>query len=136
MFKNYINIAWRNLFKHRFYTGLNIIGLSIGLASCLIITLYIVDELRYDRFIEHADRIYRIDADIKFAAEDVQMPSISAPWANVLQNDYPQIEVVTRLRKPRHSPLVRRTTQPINQKEANVVFADSTFFGIFPLPII
>ncbi len=136
MIKNYLKTAWRNLHKQRFYTGLNIMGLSIGLASCLIITLYIADELRYDRFVAHANRIYRIDADIKFGAADVQMASVAAPLAKVLQEDYPQVEVATRIRKPRYGPAVRRANHATSQKETSVVFADSTFFAIFPLPVI
>lgn len=132
----YLKPAWRSLLKYRFHTGLNIIGLSIGLASCLIITLYIRDELHYDRFIEHADRIYRIDADIKFGAETMSMATVSSPLATVLYNDYPQVEVATRMLKRQHGAIVRRTNEPTNQKEANVVFADSTLLEMFPLPVI
>lgn len=136
MIKNYFKTALRNLLKQRFYTGLNIVGLSVGLASCLIITLYILDELRYDRFFEHSDRVYRIDADIKFGAADVQMATVTAPLAKVLQSDYPQVEVVTHIRKPQHGPLVRRNGELLNQKETHVAYADSAFFSLFPLPVL
>ena len=64
MLRNYITIAFRNLKKHRFYTAINILGLAIGIASCLIIVLYISQELSYDLHHEAADRIYRVDCQI------------------------------------------------------------------------
>ncbi len=136
MIRNYFKTAWRNLFRQPFYTGLNVTGLSIGLASCLIIAIYIIDESGYDRFVEQADRIYRIDADIKFGADDMCMATVSAPLAGVLENHYPQVEMVTRMRKPQQGALVGRADQQGNQKEVNVVYADSTFFAMFPLPVM
>ena len=60
MLTNYLKIALRTLRKKPFYTGINILGLAIGMASCLLISLYVLDELSYDRFHEKADRIYRV----------------------------------------------------------------------------
>ena len=66
MFKNYLKIAIRSLWKNKAFSAINIIGLATGLAVCLLIVLYVVDELSYDKFNVNADRIYRIDADIYF----------------------------------------------------------------------
>ncbi|HEY2725731.1 MAG TPA: ABC transporter permease, partial [Parafilimonas sp.] len=66
MFKNYFKIAWRNLTRNKFYTSINIIGLAIGLATCLLILLYVLDELNYDKYNVNANRIYRINNEIKF----------------------------------------------------------------------
>ena len=63
MLRNYLTIAVRNLYRHPFYAGLNILGLAIELASCLLILLYVIDELSYDRFHERADEIYRLNWD-------------------------------------------------------------------------
>ena len=60
MIKTYIKTAWRNLNRQRAFTSINIAGLAIGLATCLIIALYVIDELSYDRFHQKADRIVRV----------------------------------------------------------------------------
>src|SRR5688572_11376319 len=66
MIKNYLKTGFRNLWKNKGFSAINIIGLATGLAVCLMIALYVIDELNYDRHHEKADRIYRIDADIYF----------------------------------------------------------------------
>ena len=66
MIKNYLKTGLRNLWKNKAYSTINIVGLASGLAVCLLITLYVVDELGYDKYNEKADRIYRLDADIYF----------------------------------------------------------------------
>lgn len=135
MLQNYIKIAWRNLRKHKFYSFLNIFGLALGLASCLLITLYVVDELSFDKSFEHADRIYRINADIRFGGSDMSLAVSPDPLAFTLKKDYPQVEQVVRLRE-NGSQLVRRSEQTENLKEEQVCFADSTFFKVFSLPLL
>ncbi len=135
MYKNYLKIAWRNLRKHQFYTFLNVFGLSLGLASCLLITLYVVDELSYDRSFANAERIYRVNSDIKFGGADMKLAVAPDPMAFTMLKDYPQLEAAARLREDGGS-LVRRTGDTENLKEALVAYADSTFFTVFQIPII
>ena len=66
MIKNYLVVAWRNLLKNKIYSFLNITGLAVGLASFLLIALYMMDEVSYDRYNINADRIYRINSDINW----------------------------------------------------------------------
>ncbi len=66
MIKNYFKTAFRSLLNNKFYTGINIIGLAVGLATCLMILLYVLDELNYDKFNTKADRIYRLNNEIRF----------------------------------------------------------------------
>ncbi|HEX3934343.1 MAG TPA: hypothetical protein VHW43_06660, partial [Puia sp.] len=66
MIKNYLKVALRNLWKSKGFTAINIIGLAAGLGVCLLIVLYVLDELSYDRYNVNAERIYRIDADLYF----------------------------------------------------------------------
>ena len=66
MFKNYLKVALRNLWKNKAFSAINIIGLSAGLAVCLLIVLYVKDELSYDKYNAQAENIYRMDADIFF----------------------------------------------------------------------
>ena len=66
MLKNYFKIAFRNLLKNKFYTSINIIGLAVGLATCLLILLYVLDELSFDKYNKNANRIYRVNNEVKF----------------------------------------------------------------------
>jgi putative ABC transport system permease protein len=64
MFRNHFRTALRNLFKNKLYTGINLIGLAVGLATCVLILVYVLDELSYDKFSTKADRIYRLNEEI------------------------------------------------------------------------
>jgi putative ABC transport system permease protein len=60
MFRNYLKVAFRNIVRYKFYSAINILGMTIGLTACLLIILYIADELSYDKFNRNADRIYQV----------------------------------------------------------------------------
>ena len=81
MLKNYLKIAFRNLWRHRVFSFINIMGLSVGMAACFLIFLYIRFELSYDSFNEKKDRIYRVVADIKTPTEVIKAggPSFAVP---------------------------------------------------------
>jgi len=135
MFKNYLKIAWRSLKKQPFYTFLNTFGLAIGMAGGLLISLYIYDELSYDKMFADADRIHRINADIKFGGEAGLSAEVSAPMAAAIKNDFPQVEQVTRIRNM-GSMLIRKTATQKNTKETNVAYADSTFFNMLGIDLL
>ena len=79
MIINNLKIAWRSLKKQPFFTFLNTFGLAIGMAGGLLISLYIYDELSYDKVFADADRIYRVDVDIKFGGEAQAFAEVGAP---------------------------------------------------------
>lgn len=135
MFKNNLKIAWRSLKKQPFFTFLNTFGLAIGMAGGLLITLYIHDELGYDKMFTDADRIYRINADIKFGGSVMKGSEVGAPMAAAIKRDFPQIESVTRIRD-RGSLLIRKREAEANTKESNVAFVDSTFFKMFGIDLL
>src|SRR5690348_8772682 len=135
MFKNYVTIAWRNLRKHSFYSLINVVGLAIGVAATLIITLFVIDELNYDAYNDKGDRIYRVEADVKVGGNHFQMAYRSAPEASTLIHDFPEVESAVRFRSS-GSYLVRAADAKDNLKEKNVVWADSTFFNIFSVNVI
>jgi putative ABC transport system permease protein len=135
MLKNYITIAFRNLNKHRFYTLINISGLSIGIASCLIIVLYVMDELSYDKHHEKASRIYRINGEIKFGGNHWQLAVGPAPLASALVDEFPEVEDVVRFRS-QGSFLVKSEGSTTSLKEHHVIQTDSTFFRIFSVPVL
>src|SRR5579885_3365609 len=97
MLKNYIKVAFRNLWKNKTYSFINIVGLAIGLSCFLLILLYVLDELSYDRFNQKADQIYRINSDLRFGGADLHLPVSSDMMGEVLKKDYPQVEQYTRI---------------------------------------
>lgn len=135
MFKNHIKIAWRSLKKQPFFTFLNTFGLAIGMAGALLISLYIYDELSFDKMFADADRIYRIDADIKFGGAEMKASEAAAPMAETLLQDFDQVEAAVRFRN-RGSLLLRKSNADANVKELQVTYADSTFFDFFGLDLL
>src|SRR6185436_12688846 len=133
MIRNYLKVAWRNLWKNKAFTAINIAGLASGLAVCLLIVLYVKDELSYDKYNEQAENIYRIDADIFFNGTQFTSAVSPAPLAPTLKKDYPQIVQYVRLRNF-HDILIKKDNQ--NIQDHNAVFADSTFFQVFSIPMI
>src|ERR1700739_2029810 len=98
MIKNYIKTAFRNLMKNKGFTFINILGLTLGLATCLLIVFYVFDELSYDRYNTRADRIYRLDNEIKFGGHEGSSADVPAPTAAALKADFPEVEQVARFR--------------------------------------
>ncbi|MEQ8424766.1 MAG: ABC transporter permease, partial [Cyclobacteriaceae bacterium] len=135
MLKNNLIIALRQLRKQSFYSFINITGLAIGVAACLVIVLFIVDELSYDRYNTKAERIYRINNEIKFGGSHANMTTSAAPVAHTLQQDYPEVEATVRFRDY-GSYLVKTGDGAENIKEKNVIWTDSTFFKIFSVNVI
>jgi len=133
MIKNYLRVAFRNLRRNKGFTAINIVGLAIGLATCLLILLYVLDELSYDRFNKDADRIYRVDGDIKLGGNHFITATSPGPMGPALRQDYPEVEQETRFRG-RGGFLVRKGAQ--NIREDRVTYADSTLFRVFTLPMI
>jgi putative ABC transport system permease protein len=133
MLKNYFKIAFRNLWKNKGYSAINIIGLAIGIATCLLISLFVIDELSFDRFNNNADRIYRVSADIKFGGEEQKLAVCPDPLASTMLRDYPEMENAVRLRSYGPS-LVKKGNE--NIKEQRIIYADSTLFDVFTLPLI
>lgn len=135
MFKNHLKIAWRGLKKQPFFTFLNTFGLAIGIAGGLLVSLYIYDELSFDKMFADADRIHRIDSDIKFGGAEIKASEAAAPMAAAMQNDFPQIETTLRFRD-RGSMLLRKNDAETNTKELQVTFADSTFFDMLGIELL
>ncbi|HET9278289.1 MAG TPA: ABC transporter permease, partial [Flavitalea sp.] len=134
MLSNYLKIAWRNLLNNKTFSFINIAGLAIGLACFILIALYVLDEISFDRYNTKADRIYRINSDIKFGGTDLKLAVCSDPMGATLKKDYPQVEEYVRLYNSSGSKLLKKGTAYIN--EQNVVHADSTLFKVFTLPSI
>lgn len=133
MFKNYLKVALRNLWKNKAFSAINIIGLATGLAVCLLIVLYVKDELSYDKYNVNANRIYRLDADIYFNNTQATFAVAPNPLAPALVRDYPVVKQMVRLNY-QGDILIKKDNQ--NVQDHHAVFADSTFFKVFTVPMI
>jgi putative ABC transport system permease protein len=132
MLKNYIKIAWRNLLRSRIFSIINIAGLALGLTTCILIVLYVVDEISYDRFHENASRIYRVNEDLKLGDNAVQYAVAMAPLAQTLIKDFPEVENAARLLKTSLS--IKKGEKFLIENDA--VFADPSVFDVFTIPLI
>jgi putative ABC transport system permease protein len=133
MFKNYFKTAFRNFRKNKFYTGINIVGLAVGIATCLLILLYVLDELSYDKYNKKADQIYRINNEIKFGGNHFDLAVTAALEGPTLVKEIPAVLQYTRLQN--HGDiLVKRGQEIVNEQK--VAWADSTLFDVFTLPVI
>ncbi|HVU54812.1 MAG TPA: ABC transporter permease [Puia sp.] len=133
MFRNYLKIAFRSLRKSKGFTALNILGLAAGLGVCLLIVLYVTDELSYDRYNVNADRIYRIDEDSYLNNTQFDAVNVSKFLGPTLIASYPKIQQMVRFRNP-GDVLVRKGNDHV--LDHHFVFADSTIFQVFTLPMI
>jgi putative ABC transport system permease protein len=135
MIANIIKVALRNIFRKFGYTFINVAGLSIGLACSILIFLYVVNELTYERFHEKADQIYRIGVRGQMPGNELNMVITAAPMMETLIRDYPEVENATRFRNS-GSFLVRRGEMKFQETEETFIYADSGFFEIFSFPLI
>lgn len=125
--------AFRNILKHRSYTVVNIVGLAIGLATCILIVLFVRDELSYDQFNKNANRIYRINTNARVNGADFKDRLTPAPLGLAMKQDFPAIENMVRL-KYQGNVMINCGNQIYN--ESNCYWADSTLFQVFTLPLI
>ncbi len=133
MIKNYFKIAWRNLLRNKVFSLINISGLASGLACFILIALYVADELSYDRVYNDAERIYRINSDMVFGGNKLHLAVTSDPMGPTLKRDYPQVEEYVRFYNPMGIKRIKKDNEYI--RETNTVYADSTLFKVFSLPV-
>ena len=133
MFKNYFKIAWRNLWKNKVYSGINICGLAIGMAACIVILLFVSYEKSFDDF--HTKNIYRLNEVQKFegmvAAQKVALSMF--PMGPTLKAEFPEIKNFTRISAQDNQPLY------LGEKKVyikRICFVDSTFLDMFNFTLI
>ncbi len=136
MIQNYLKIAFRNLRKNRLYSFLNIFGLSLGIAACLLIVLYVTHELTYDQWNPNAGRIVRPAADINFGGNHFELAVVGSVVGPDALKEMPEVQSFCRFRDY-GTYLVRRDgPSQQNIREEHVLTADSTFFELFPLKVL
>jgi putative ABC transport system permease protein len=139
MFKNNLKIALRNLIKHRIYSLINVFGLAIGIASCILLALYISNELSYDKEFTDSDRIHRIVLERKFPDQTTIIAGIPHSLASVAVQDYPEIERATTICGPFDDMMISYKGDgnvELKFLENDVYAADSNFFKIFSFKIL
>src|SRR4030095_14754164 len=102
MFKNYLKIAWRNLWRNKSFSAINILGLTIGITCTILILLWVQDELNYDKFQANYDGIYKVMANRDFNNQVFTDENMVMPLAQSVQNEIPQVKqaVVTTHNQP------------------------------------
>ncbi|HEV2353709.1 MAG TPA: ABC transporter permease, partial [Puia sp.] len=132
MLKNYLRVAFRNLWRHWGFSLLNVLGLTIGMSACFLIFLYVKFELSYDHFHSKAGRIYRVVTDIVNPSETLNLDVAAPAMPVAAKRDFPGIEKEVRFDPD--NMLVRRGD--IKIQEPHMAYADSTFFEVFDFPLI
>jgi len=133
MFKNYFKIAFRNLSRNKTFSAINIFGLAIGIATCLIIMLFVNNELSYDRYNKKADRMVRVYFEGNVQGEKMKESTVMPPVAQTLKADFPEVEEAARLRYYGTPKLLYGDK---TFREDAFAFVDSNFFQVFTLPLI
>ncbi len=129
MIRNYLKVALRNIFKHKFFSAINILGMTVGITACLLIILYVKDELSYDRFHAHADRIYQVGLHGKIGGQDIRVSNTCPPLAVAMVEAIPEVESATRISQYFGEVIVKLDDKSFI--EDKVFFADSNFFDFF-----
>lgn len=133
MIKNYFKIALRNLLRNKAFTAINILGLAIGIATCLLIMLSIQSELGFDSFHERADRIVRVVFRGSVQGGVMNEAHVMPPVAEALMTDYPEVEQATRIRLMGY-PKVTYNNESFRNKSS--AFVDANFLEVFTFPFI
>jgi putative ABC transport system permease protein len=131
MFKNYLKIAFRNIKKNRSYSFINIIGLAIGMAACLLLFLWVQNELSYDRYHEKAGRIYRVISQWESEGQVNRFAKTSAPLGPALVNEFADIDKAVRFGT--NGFLISYENKLFFE---NVFFTDPEIFDVFKFPLI
>ncbi|MFN7119164.1 MAG: ABC transporter permease [Saprospiraceae bacterium] len=134
MLKNYFKITLRNLRKDKLSSALNIFGLVIGMVGCLLIGLFVRDELAYDRFVPNADRVFRIYLNNHGQQGEVRQNAVSPPiFLAQMKQDFPEIEATTRVLNVFGKPLFR--VGEINFLEEKGIYGEANFLNFFGLKL-
>jgi putative ABC transport system permease protein len=138
MFKNNLKIALRNLFKQKLYTTINVLGLAVGVASCLLIVLFVRNEFSYDKFFKDGDRIYRMVLERKYPNHSTYYAIIPHSFAQTALRDFPEIEAAANLFGfGNFSMSYKNERDEVKQFDEDfILIADSTFLPMFSFELL
>ncbi len=134
MLQNYFKIAFRNLLRHKVFSFINLLGLTIGLTCCLLIALFILDELSYDQYHEKADRIYRVTRSFleKDGSVQLHLGHVAPPFGPLIKEDFKEVEEVVRLLQN----TLNFRYEDKEFTEQNVFMAEENLFKVFTIPVL
>src|SRR4030095_764312 len=133
MLRNYFKTTWRSLMRNKFYSFINILGLTIGMASAILILLWIQNEMSHDRFYKKADRIYVANNRDKVNGKTMAWRTTPAPLGHALKKDYPEVEDVVRINEYGANFLL---TAGDKHFSLHGIFTDSGYLSMFSFPLI
>ena len=137
MIRNYFIVAWRNLVRYKIYSAINITGLAVGLAACMLIVLYVGHESGYDRFHKNADRIFWVQTKLKLGNDSVFMPFLNFSAGPMVKQRIPSVESFLRLRKDDQNTIIQNPEKPsVKFAENKFLFSDSNFFSFFSFKLL
>ncbi|HEX5025079.1 MAG TPA: ABC transporter permease [Agriterribacter sp.] len=137
MFQNYFKTAWRNFVRYKVYSAINIAGLAIGLAACMLIVLYVNHESGYDSFHKNAGRIYWIQTKLKIGPESVFVPYLNYSAGPMVSKRNPSVESFLRIKNAESNTIIQNPEEPSHKfSEAQFLFADSNFFSFFSFKLL
>ncbi len=134
MLKNYLKIAIRNILRNKLYSFINIGGLAVGMAACLLIFLYVENDFSFDKFNANYNRIYRVVVEPKHNNGNSNWPLTPSGYAPAFVNDFPSVQAIRITPPSFYTPVIRYHEKFFTGKD--FLFADSTFFDIFTFPLI
>src|SRR5204863_7045042 len=133
MLKTYFKTAVRNLSRNRIFSFINVFGLAIGLACCLLIAVFVYNELSYDNYSAHASQLYRINLGVVGNGNEEVYPTVDVAVASGMKDAFPEIEAYTSVSGKRESYIQYKDRQ---FKELNIASADENFLQVFGIPVI
>jgi len=139
MLKNYLKIALRSLLKQRVYSMINLTGLAVSIAACLLITLYVKHELSYDRFWPDADRVFKLALERKYPNHSTFYGAVPHSYASAMERDFPEVESSLLMQGPADDMVVNykvNETEVKTFEEDHFIWVDSAFFSFFDLTLI
>ncbi|MEO1260969.1 MAG: ABC transporter permease [Bacteroidota bacterium] len=136
MFKNHLRIAFRNLIKNRFFSSLNILGLSVGLAVSLALMLFVKEELSFDRYHEKAADIYRLGIDVEYEDTDEKWASVPNIAGPAFTDEIAEVQSYVRFLRHRFGQSAFLNVDGQNFLEKDFYWVDSTVFSVFDVPLL
>ena len=134
MLKNYFKVAVRNITRYKFYSAINLLGMTIGLTACLVIILYVADELSYDKFNRNGERIYQVGLHAKIGGQEVRVANTCPPMGLALAAEVPEVESSMRIGPYYGEPSIRYGETVFAQ--GKVFYVDSNFFQFFDYKLL
>jgi putative ABC transport system permease protein len=133
MLKNYLKLAYRNILKHKRYALLNIIGLAVGLAACLLMAGYVIHELSFETMHPFRDRVFRINGRIPMGGDTFLNAVVCAPFGPAVEESIPEIEESVRILRRHNMPV---QVEDRDFKEKNMFFAEQEILEVFNVPLV